>query len=322
MEKKNYSALDLCKFCMMLLVVSVHTGLISGCSSEVLRSIYRMLVYPAVTTFFVIAGFLLGTHLQEPFSSPENGPVLKRYLSRMLKLYLIWMGVYTPLAIGNYIKHSTPVWKAFALYLRGLLLQGQQYNSWQLWYLLSTVYALCLLLWLYRRGATLKKAAIVGCGIMVIGYCLDCLIAGSGKIGRILYLTIDSGRIPTGFFYLTMGMLLAKKRPPKYVSWALLLIGCGIILTIPERLTLFYRPMVSVGLVGILADVRLPDRKIYPFLRKMSTVGYLIHMYAYVFFCMAVYGEETDGVVPFLGTAALTLLISAGYTAVSRKIAK
>ena len=152
MEKKNYNALDLCKFFMMIVVISVHTGANYGCTNAVVGRAYSVLTDLAVQSFFLISGFLLGIRLKEPFSAPENQAVLRRYLKKTLKMYLVWMLLYSPLAIIHYIRHSTPFLKAVVLYLRGLLLMGEQYNSFQLWYLLSTIYALCLVLLLARRG--------------------------------------------------------------------------------------------------------------------------------------------------------------------------
>ena len=53
MEKKNYNALDLCKFFMMIVVISVHTGANYGCTNAVVGRAYSVLTDLAVQSFFL-----------------------------------------------------------------------------------------------------------------------------------------------------------------------------------------------------------------------------------------------------------------------------
>lgn len=327
MEKKNYNALDLCKFFMMIVVISVHTGANYGCTNAVVGRAYSVLTDLAVQSFFLISGFLLGIRLKEPFSAPENQAVLRRYLKKTLKMYLVWMLLYSPLAIIHYIRHSTPFLKAVVLYLRGLLLMGEQYNSFQLWYLLSTIYALCLVLLLARRGASLKQTVFVGFLLLIPSIFLywitgrrDSFTGTLGTIARILYLALGSGRLLLGAFYLPMGMLLAKRQIPRPVSGVLLIVGAALMAALPgTNMKIYFQAIAAVGLVSLLAGVSLPDSAVYPALRKMSIVGYLIHMYVYTIFYWLVYGQRTDGLVSFGATTAITLLIAGMYTFLSRK---
>lgn len=324
MKKKNYNGLDLCKFFMMIVVIAIHTGAVSQCENPVVLRAYSVAANLAVQCFFLISGFLLGNRLREPFSLPENRQVLVRYLKRILKMYLTWMLLYTPLAIINYIRHSTPLLKAAALYLRGLLLMGEQYNSFQLWYLLSTVYALCLLLLLAKRGASLFQAAALGTFLLIPSAFLywitgarGTLTGSLGKIAQLLYLALGSGRLLLGAFYLPVGMLLAKRPIPNIAAWGLLIFGAGAMILRPAGLV--FQAMAATGLVSLLSRVQLPDAPIYPALRKMSTAGYLIHMYVYTFFYWLAYRERREGLIPFAATAAITLVIAGIYTFFSQR---
>ena len=71
METKNYNALDLCKFFMMIVVISVHTGVDYGWTNGVAVRAYSVLADLAVQSFFLISGFLLGIRLKEPFFAPR-----------------------------------------------------------------------------------------------------------------------------------------------------------------------------------------------------------------------------------------------------------
>ena len=193
--------------------------------------------------------------------------------------------------------------------------------------MLSTIYALCLVLLLARRGASLKQTVFVGFLLLIPSIFLywitgrrDSFTGTLGTIARILYLAFGSGRLLLGAFYLPMGMLLAKRQIPRPVSGVLLIVGAALMAALPgTNLKVLFQAIAAVGLVSLLAGVSLPDSAVYPALRKMSIVGYLIHMYVYTVFYWLVYGQRTDGLVPFGATTAITLLIAGMYTFLSRK---
>jgi peptidoglycan/LPS O-acetylase OafA/YrhL len=82
----------------------------------------------AVPFFFIASGFLLAKKLQLPLHKEENIDIIKKYLIRIVKLYLIWNIIYLLLAIiGFILEKSTPLMSIY-LYLRGLFLVGQQYT--------------------------------------------------------------------------------------------------------------------------------------------------------------------------------------------------
>ena len=60
------------------------------------------------------------------------------------------------------IAAGVPLRNSVLMYIRGFFFWGEQYNSWPLWYLLSTVYALMLILLLLRRKLSYRG----GCGLV------------------------------------------------------------------------------------------------------------------------------------------------------------
>lgn len=70
---------------------------------------------------------------------------------KVIKLYVIWMIIYFPLALVDLMYNETGLVRETLLYARGFFLRGEQYNSWPLWYLLSTIYALLLLIYLQKK---------------------------------------------------------------------------------------------------------------------------------------------------------------------------
>ena len=66
----------------------------------------------------------------------------EKYLSRVLSLYVIWNIIYLPITIFGFKENNM----SFARYvldcIRGFLFIGQQFYSWQLWYLLSVFFVI------------------------------------------------------------------------------------------------------------------------------------------------------------------------------------
>lgn len=315
MERKNYNALDICKMVMVTLVVAIHTGPLQFCENTAIRYVYGRLTEMAVPCFFVISGFLLGIRLEEPFAAPGNGGILRSYRGKILKMYLLGMAAYLPLAIWNYIKHGTPAVRALFLYLRGLLWLGQQYNSWHLWYLLGTVYTMCMLIYLWKKGRSLEHVAVCALFIWAInGLYRQFILEGADIPGawgemasRINGITGGNWVISAGF-YIPLGLYLAKHPLSPQIS-AAMAVSCGTTMLLLGR----GGTAAVVGIVSSLTYVKLEDRPIYPFLRKISTGMYMNHMYAYTVFYFLVYGKKTDGPITFLGTWLLSFLAAVLY---------
>ena len=151
MNTGKYNAIDLWKFIMALFVVALHVKPLEGCTITVVNKLYDCFAAMAVPFFFLAAGFLLAKKLQYPFRFEDSNRTIKRYIKSILTLYLIWSVVYLPLAVFHYVDEKRGPLKSALAYIRGLVLVGEHYNSWQLWYLLSTVYALLFVMLLLKN---------------------------------------------------------------------------------------------------------------------------------------------------------------------------
>ena len=315
MEGKKYNALDVCKMVLVTLVVAIHTGPLQFCKNTAIRYVYGRLTEMVVPCFFVISGFLLGIHLKDPFTDPENGNILRSYRRKILKMYLFGMAAYLPLAIWNFIKHDTSILKALFLYIRGLLWLGQQYNSWHLWYLLGTVYAMCLLIYLWKKGFSLEHAVVWALLIGAAdGIYHRFIVEGSASPGRwgevastINWITGGNWVLPAGF-YIPIGVYLAKHPISPKIAMAMA-VSCSATMLLLGR----GGTAAVIGIVSCLTNVELEDRPLYPFLRKISTGMYMNHMYAYTIFYFLVYGKKTDGPLTFLGTWLMSFLAAVVY---------
>ena len=95
---EKYS-LDLCKFIMAFAVIAIHTDPLVDCSNAAMSRIGYLLLSMAVPFFFLTSGYLLACKLQYPLSNPDNFSKIRRYIIKILKMYLIWTLLYFPMAL-------------------------------------------------------------------------------------------------------------------------------------------------------------------------------------------------------------------------------
>ena len=327
----RYNGLDLVKFIMAFFVIAIHTHPLKNCQDERILTFFSNLFNLAVPWFFLTSGFLLALKLS-PSDTSQNIRVIRSKLKKTVILYLTWMLIYTPMAVYRFVSRKTPFSRSVLLYLRGLFFTGEQYNSWPLWYLLSTIYALVWILFLIRltdrsghlpsflSGGIFKKGflpcaafllSFLSCGItLLIGYSgsLPFLLSA---VRKLLTLSFRSSRILTGAIYIPLGMSLARKKMPLSLNCFLFAAGFLLYYFYHGKLTGFYPLMAStVGLFGMTASWHLKDRPVYPVLRRMSMIMYLIHMYVWAAWYTLVWHKKTDGPVSFLVTAAVSCLIA------------
>lgn len=129
------------KFLMAICVVAIHTEPMIGVIGWE-KNLYDTVVALSVPFFFTSTGYLVFGSLLLPYECAFNQNKLKRQTHKFLKTYLLWSFIYFPLAIyGFVVVEKCGVVKALILYIRNILLQGQNYFSYPLWYLLAALYA-------------------------------------------------------------------------------------------------------------------------------------------------------------------------------------
>lgn len=89
LEKKNYYGIDLLKFIMAVCVVAIHTQPLYSIQSIVVQRLFDTITSLAVPYFFSVSGFLLFSKIDANILSRKSMEVCKKYLSRVLSLYVI-----------------------------------------------------------------------------------------------------------------------------------------------------------------------------------------------------------------------------------------
>lgn len=320
----KYNSIDVFKLLMSFCVVAAHTEPLILCTNQLVIECYYSIIGLAVPFFFIAAGFLLGKKLKYPFEKNliYNQGIVKKYLSKIIKMYLIWTLMYLPLAIIPFVtNHIRPI-KAVMLYIRNFIFIGEQYNSWQLWYLLSTIYAVLLLLILLKFKISFNKIMAIGFLLFLLSVGVDFVSMYEGDasvfllmLKKIIGWTIIRGRILIGGFYIPVGIYLSRKKIP--ILPTIITIICVFVLNTFESTAIaksFFTAVYSIGLFVLVESIKLPNSVLYHHLRRMSTVIYFIHMYVWVFYYTLVYQEKKMGMEAFCVTLLFSIILSVVYS--------
>lgn len=320
----RYNSIDLGKFVMALCVVAMHTYPLADCSNSTVIAIYDTFKEAAVPFFFLATGYLLAARLREPYGSQENIHIIRRYLIKIIKLYLIWSVIYFPLAVYEYVYYGKSVTSSVVKYVQGLVFTGEHYNSWMLWYLLSAIYAVIFVLLCLKRNISSYLIFTGGVILLLISAGIDTLMQSNAvlpvslqQFRRLIAVTISNGRILRGAFYIPCGMVLANKKPKSFISGIIFFTafaGHCVISSVFVKSIL--AALYATALFELVLGIKLKNSDLYPILRKMSTVIYFVHMYVWSFYYFIVYvklDKATPGTVNFFVTAAISVLIAYAY---------
>ena len=325
--EKTYNSIDLCKIIMAICVVAIHTHPLENCSNKVILNIYESIVNCAVPFFFLASGYLLAIKLRCPYDSLENIEVIKKYLLKIVKMYVVWTIIYSPIGLWFYWQSGHNVIKCFLLYLRGFLLIGENYNSNILWYLLSTIYALIFVCMLLKIRVSLENTVKLGVVIILCGFGVDTLVAYESNMPAIMETfcliiekTIVNGRILRGFFFIPCGMLLAyRKQLVKGYREILVITFIGNCIVDNLFFSNILILICSVSFFSIVVQINLNDAKVFPIMRELSTVVYLIHLYVWMLYYTMIYGKSMYGMDCFIMTVLVSLVLGGGYIFVKEK---
>lgn len=313
-EKGKYNGIDLVKFVMAIMVIVIHTVPYMCVKNEMAVTAIQSFIFCAVPFYFIAAGFLLGNKLWKAEEKVEKLSILKAYLWKILKMYLIWNVVYLPLAIIEYVRNGYTVLNSIILYIRGLLFVGEHYNSWILWYLLSTVFALLVLMAAYKFNIRFEWVMAFGILMFFVAMYGEYIYeyqVGNPKYSLFFAITANTFRtcrVFKGLFYIPLGMWISTRKESvvKGSIWA----AIGYLLSLTGLFHDLSLALCSLGIFMIARSIDLKASNIWKILRKMSTVIYLTHMWVYTFVYYFMHGGKKYTVGEFLLTTIITLLIA------------
>ena len=328
---KQYPGVDLVKFLMAIVVISIHTLPSDYFSASAGEYLYDFLCASAVPFFFVASGFLLAQKAALRAASGKDGMTeeIVRALKKFVKLYVLWMLIYAPMAVWDMYRSGRGIVWCVCYYLRGFFLLGEHYNSWPLWYLLSTIYGLCFLWLLSRKKVTLNRIVLCSCILFLCGAMVsylfehpDMLPGALSGIAGSLSSVIAPNRIVNGFLHMSMGMLAYRRRFSNRMGIAFLVIHLAAIASGSTLVITLCRALSGLGIFVLASNLTVAKTAVFSVLRKLSIVLYFLHMYVWTFYYSIVYHEKTFGFDSFLVTSLVCIALGMLYAFAKKSAAR
>ena len=285
-EKTQYYGLDLLKFLMALLVAARHVIQIYYPAESRWRLVIgNWLSNLAVPVFFVIAGFLLFKKLTN-----TDWTIIRRYVCRILKLYILWCIIYWPIDIYNCHQSGEPVLKTILFYFQSFLFSS---TITQLWYLPALATA-CLIVWAgYKAGLKIWMLLLLTSLLFIFGCSCNnqyFLEHSPRKIQEFIhwyapiFLTTRNGLF-YGSLYVTLGLWFSRKQwhMPPLLAAAGSLIFLGVmykeVSTFSNANMVFSAVPTVVCLVELAMGLKGTSSRFFLFLREQSQWIYFSHYY-------------------------------------------
>lgn len=266
---------------MAFLVVATHTSFFSFIKSPDISEMVTTALAIKVPFFFTASGFLVWYKIWNA-TQEEKLHRIQGWIKKTLRLYLVWTLIYLPFSIyGFYLDEVGPL-KAIAVFLRNVLLVGQNFWSWPLWYLLGMLVAACMVYAMVKRGWKNSTMYGVAIGLAVLGCLLDECHA-RGWFSMLvepyfkLFQTTRNGFFQ-GFPYIMIGITIASQGVLKSRGGLFLLfLSSFVIHMCGVKLATFVMTYALFSLV-IQTDFRERKDNFYRNCRLMSTMVYFVHM--------------------------------------------
>lgn len=332
----NYNCIDLTKFILSILIITIHVSPFGNNNSAIAQSLNYVIkngvARIAVPIFFVISGFLLYKKIDKnSFSWKE--PL--RYITKIFKLYFIWSLIYLPLNIDISLHNDTTFMHDLLSYIRNFLLVGS-YS--QLWYLNATIFAVLMVSYFLYRRVSIKHILCISLGFYLIGllaqswYGIIAPLSSAAPSLWNLLLLLEKIIITTrnglfeGMLFISIGLYFAVSNSKHNIKKAAFFLGISVILFISEILLLeklmwireydMFLSLIPIAYwsFALISNIHLENHFIYKKLRILSTLIFCTHtlvkfIVQRIFCNLHIYLEET----PFLFVYTLIISVCISY---------
>ena len=93
----------------------------------------------------------------------------------MIKLYIIWTIIYLPITIYNFKKNNFDISTSVKIFIKGIVFVGENWYSWPLWYLLSTIYGI-IVIYILLKCKKEKFILPISTIIFILSFVIDKII--------------------------------------------------------------------------------------------------------------------------------------------------
>ena len=287
-EYNYYYPLDVARFLLAFFVIAIHT---TKWDCEYINRSLEL----AVPFFFFTSGFFL----QQKSHNATKGDVIKKWLSRVIKMYMIWTLVYIPFTIYGFFFEKDTLPNCFM----GILLGTGKY-AWHLWYLVASIIGGGIIL-LY------KKLKINFIFVLLISFGIYMLFSFLDQDFPEHYILFAVKRIVRGLIFLLLGMGIWTVWPilKRYILPLVLSSFVLLVLYIKLGGDFYFLGCAALFFIILLLCDNIKCETAYGFLfRKLSAYIYFIHMLFVGILTMAF--EMDDSLMKLLVVSILSLVFA------------
>lgn len=296
--KEQFRGVDAVKFIMAVCVIILHTHPLEGINHTLNFITADVLGRVAVPFFFMATGFLLAQRKEDGYFFEIDH--VKKYVYRILKLYMIWTAIYLPVIIyKNIIDSGEGLRYGILTSIRDFIFVGSYGH---LWYLPATAVGVVAVFFLTEKigerwsGILLFFLFLTGLlaqsyyGLLEIWTGREGLVWDALRLLKKIMVTSRNG-IFFGSFFIYLGAWTARRyREIHLDTWmiwfgaaiSVMLLGCEEVWL--QRLEFvregdMYVMLVPSAFFLLMASLRISLKKDMVFWRKMSMNMYFIHLY-------------------------------------------
>ena len=274
-QKKQYTSIDLLKFMSAFAVICLHTQPFAGCG--LLEYFTNVFFVMAVPFFFCTSSFFFHRKTSS----------LKRYVKRLVQLYLVWFIIEIPYVVSKYDFGSLYGWKLFAWSL------CFQNTFWASWFLMALILAMLIVVPLHRKGRK-RLLYVIGAISFILSF-FACMYNGlvsylpwAGKINAFLYYISAAQSFILAIPYCIMGIILVNADLRLSFKKEVLVLLALVALAIAEaylciplyarmNASLLIMPIVFMTVyIALRHEVKISSA-VAVFMRKTSIIIYLLH---------------------------------------------
>ncbi len=344
--KQNYNAIDLTKFIFAIIVIMAHIPpLGEPCEGSLSYNLYfwfRDCLGRVINPFFFIsAGYFLFRKIPMNSSTDMNRAV--KYITHVLKLYIIWTIIYFPAVLSVYLRSGRSPLRFIISYIRNFFIVGSYIH---LWFLNSLIIAVCIIVFLLYKKVKPPIIIFMAICFYVIGLFAQTWfgfitpLKGSAPfLWKVLIMTKKTivttrNGLFCGFVFVTIGMLFAYyninlTRRASLVLWLISTVGMFIEIYLVHNFH-YAREydmnlcMIPSGffLFSFVKQISLPDNKIFKVFRSQSSIIYYVHFLIYWIFqeiTKFLSIDASHSCLPFLFVLIGSCIISYAIYTLSKK---
>lgn len=309
---------DYTKLVLAIVVVAIHSGLKMSIQNESVKLVAEYAESLAVPLFFCITGYLLEERLS--YNRDAEHEIIVASLVKYVRIYVGMSILYIPLTVYGVFQEfrgNNNLFVTVYNLIKNYFLVGEQFYSWQLWYLLAAILGMAVLLLAPNKHS--YDLLFFSCVFFALAYVINCF-----QGTRIIDLTIVNGRLFTGPSYILMGMLVKRKH--EFFSQSggiiapILICFCSVLFKIPYSTTNIMAFLSVPWILGIVMkySINCFQVGISKECREISSIIYFSHMY-FLFVWMCMLPNKEKGAVCFMFVSGTSFLFSVVFSQLKRK---